>query len=63
MGHLKGDLPHYAFIFRNPGPLGTELNNEIFSRLGTMFYLDIKNIKEAMKASDFDIRLEGRMLA
>ena len=32
----KGDLLHYSFIFMNPEPLGTELNDMSCSRLGIM---------------------------
>ena len=38
----KGDLSNYSFIFRNTEPLGTKLKNVSCSRLGTMFYLEIK---------------------
>ena len=47
----KVDLPHYLFIFSYIYPLGIELNNEEFSRLVTMLYLEIQNGKEAMKSS------------
>ena len=38
----KGDLLHYLFIFMNPEPLGTELNEISCSRLGIMLYLEKK---------------------
>ena len=38
--NTKGDLPHYLFIFRNPDSLGR--NNVACSRLGNIFYLEIK---------------------
>ena len=59
MEHLKGDLPHYAFVFGNLEPLGTELNNAACSRLGTMLYLEIQNRKEVMKASYFLQQIRG----
>ena len=49
----KGYLPHYSYIFRNPEPLGTEMNNVACSRLGTMLYLDIQRGKDDMKTSIF----------
>ena len=55
----KGDLSNYSFIFRNTEPLGTKLKNVSCSRLGTMFYLEIKKGKEAMKASDLQQKIGG----
>ena len=45
LDRLKGYLPHYVFIFSNTEPLGKELNNAAFSRLGTMLYLEIQKKK------------------
>ena len=39
---LKGDLPHYSFIFRKTEPLGAEFKKSECSRLGVMFYVEIK---------------------
>ena len=47
----KGDLPHYSYIFSKPEPLGKEMKNVAFSRLGTMLNLDIQKGEEAMKTS------------
>ena len=33
----KGDSPHYSYIFRNPEPLVTEINNVSFSMLGLCY--------------------------
>ena len=55
----KFDLSHYSFIFRNPEPLGTELNNAACYRLGTRLYLYIHKWKEAMKASYFVQKIGG----
>ena len=44
----KGCLPHYSYIFRAPEPLGTEIKNVAWSRLGTMLHLDIQKGEEAM---------------
>ena len=38
----EGGLPQYSYIFGNPDLLGTEINNVVRSRLGTMLHLDIK---------------------
>ena len=55
----KGDLTHCSYIFRNPEPLGKEMNNMTRSRLGTMLHLYIQKGKEAMKASKFQKYLGG----
>ena len=47
----KGALLHYSCMFRNPDPLGMDINNVLCSRLGTMLYLDIKKGEETMKTS------------
>ena len=41
----KGDLPHYYYTLRDPDPLGTEIKNVAFSRLGTMLHLEIQKEK------------------
>ena len=43
----RGDLPHYAYIFRKAYPLGKDMNNLACSRLGKMLHLDIQKGKEA----------------
>ena len=55
----KGDLLHNSYIFRNPETLGTEMNNVVCSRLGTMLHLEIQKGKEAMKTSNFQKYLGG----
>ena len=55
----KGDLLHYSYIFRKPGPLGTEIKNLACSSLGTMLHLDIQKGEEAMKTSRFQNVLGG----
>ena len=55
----KGYLPHYSYIFRKPEPLGTEIKNVAFSRLGTMLHLEIQKGKEDTKASNFQQETGG----
>ena len=55
----KGDLPHYSFIFRNMGPLGTEMKDLACSRFGTMLHLDIQKGKEYKKTSNFQNDIGG----
>ena len=38
----RRDLPHHSYIFRKPEPLGTDMKNVAWSRLGTMLHLDIQ---------------------
>ena len=57
----KGDLPHYSYIYREPYPLETEMENVTFSRLGVMLNLDIPKGKEAMKTFKFQKILEVLM--
>ena len=38
----KGYLPHYSYIFRNPDPLGEEINNVACYKLGTVLHLEIQ---------------------
>ena len=52
-----GGILHYLFIFRNPDPLGTELNNSVCNRLGSMLYLDITILNEAMKSFYFQQKI------
>ena len=59
----KRDLRHYSYIFRTPDPLGTEMKNVVYSRLGTMFRLEIQKGKEAMKTSKFKSFWEVRLSA
>ena len=40
-------------IFRKPEPLGTEISNVAFFRLGTMIHLEIQKGEEVMKTSEF----------
>ena len=56
---LKGYLPHYSYIFRNPYPLGTDMKNVACSRLGTMLHLNIQKGKEAMETSELKKDLGG----
>ena len=49
----RGNLPHYFYIFRNLEPLGIEMKNVAFYRLGAMFHLEIQKGKEATKTSEF----------
>ena len=56
---LKGDLPQLSYIFRNPEPLGTEINNVDCSRLGNMLYLGIQKGEEALKTSKLQKYLGG----
>ena len=53
---LKGDLPHYSYIYRNPEPLGMEIKNLACSRLGTMLYLEIQKGREATKTAKFKLQ-------
>ena len=55
----KGGLPHYSYIFRNPYPLGEEVNNVACSRLGNMLYLDIQKGEEAIKTAGFQQQIGG----
>ena len=55
----KLDLPNYSYIFRNPEPLGTKMNNVACSMFSTMLYLEIQKGKEAMKTSEFQKYLGG----
>ena len=55
----KVDLPHYYYIFRNPDPVGIDMKNVAFSRLGTMLHIEIQKGKEAMKISEFQNFLGG----
>ena len=55
----KGDLTHYLFIFRNPEPLGMELNNAECYSLGDMLYLEIQNKKEVIKKLEFQQVIGG----
>ena len=50
---LKGDLPHYFYIFRKLGQLVTEMKNVACSRLRTMLHLEILKGKDAVKTSKF----------
>ena len=54
-----GYLTNYSFIFRNPELSGTEIKNIIFSRLGTMLYLEIQKGKEDMKTEKFQHQIGG----
>ena len=49
----KGYLLHYSYIFKKPDPLGTEMNNADFSRLGSMLHLEIQKREEDMQTSTF----------
>ena len=55
----KGYLIHYLFISRNIEPLGVELNNAAWARLGNMLYLDIKKGEEASKVSYYKQDIGG----
>ena len=55
----KGDFPHYYIISRKTDQLGAKLNNAVCSSLITIFYLEIKKGKEAMKASYFQQHIGG----
>ena len=46
-------------MFRKPEPLGTEMNNVAFYRLGTMFHLKIQKGDEAMKTLEFQKNIGG----
>ena len=50
---MKGDIPHYLFILRNPDKFGTNLKNSVCSRLETMLQLEIQKGEEAMKTFYF----------
>ena len=52
-------LPHYSYNFRKIGPLGTEMKNVTFSRLGMMLHLETQNCKEVMKTLEFQKYLGG----
>ena len=45
----KYGLQNYVYMLRNMEPFGTDLNNLVCSRLGTMLYLGMQNRKEAMQ--------------
>ena len=55
----KGGLPNKSCIFRKPEPLGTEINNVDFSRLGTMIYLETQKGKETMTTEKFQQQTRG----
>ena len=55
----KGYLPQYSYILRNPEPLGTEKNNVVCSRLGTMLQIVIQKEGEDKKTSEFQKYIGG----
>ena len=55
----KVDLMHHSNMFRNPDPLGADINNVAFLRLGTMLYIYIQKRKEAVKRSKFQKDIGG----
>ena len=56
---LEGDITQYSYIFSNPEPLVTEMNNISCYRLGATLHLDIQKGEEAMKTSEFQKYLRG----
>ena len=55
----KGDIPHYSHIFKNPDPLGVDLNNAVCYRLGTVLYLDIHKVRQSIKIQKFQQEIGG----
>ena len=53
----KGKLPHLSYIFRNPEPLGTELNIFDFSVTGALIFLEIQWDKEGVKLTQYYLEL------
>ena len=59
---LKGYLPHYSYIFMQPGPLRTEIKNVACSVLGTMLLQESQRGEEAMKALGFQKYIGGTVV-
>ena len=53
----KGDLPQLSYVFRKPGPLGTELNTVSCFATGDLILLKIQRGEEGMKSIWFHLEL------
>ena len=53
------NMPHFSFIFRKLDTFRKELNNDTYSRLGTMLYLREKKWKESTKMAEFKQDIGG----
>ena len=48
---IRECLPQYSYIFKKPKPLGIDMKNVAWYRLGNMLHLDIQKGKETTKKS------------
>ena len=55
----KGELPHYLYMFRNMELLRPYIKNVVCSRLGSMLYLEIQKLNEAMTICELQQQIKG----